>query len=669
MKPRRAGVYAAAISLFTTFFLAGLLACELAFRAIDHYELWSVRISRVAGFEPVTAAARTYAAQVPLAAGMKREWFDLSPPSIRTRPPNPEFMRIAGRYADSGLTFELFHVYNSAFIGQRDCSDPFFKRIPGFAFIYDSPAGSEYPRYRFPLYDVTPQGLVTNQFGWRGVPLLLRKPSNTIRIAFVGASTTVNSHRFPFSYPELAGFWLNLWAQEVFGARVEIINAGREGIISTDIAAVVRDEVLPLEPDLVVYYEGGNQFHPGTVIKPDGDPGPPPRRVLPTPVYLGPVVAFLDAHSALWRRVWEFWHAGLEPLAEPSKPDYEVSWPPDVNEFDPPLGHNNLPVSLTSIIRDLDHIRTVVAMSGGDLAVSSFFWLVYDGMKLDPVRNRFLFYYLNDLYFPYRYRDMERLAAFQNRTLRKFAETRGLPFLDIAGALPRDPDMFDDAVHAKYGGVRLHAWIVAQMLAPLLRKRIVSGQLPRPYQSDLQMHPAFSGSQRTVLFECRPDTGRSTEIAELDPSAGMLVDQPATVALGETIKVRIPVGTRAQQYAANIPIPEFHSWVRYDRDLNGPLGSELRLKGQIRVFGGDARLGLLSSDERHFLFFRRLEETDGFTDINIPFRAEGFASLVVAAGTPAANDVWVELRDVRVVSVPQYVVKGSIPGLKEPPPE
>ena len=48
--------------------------------------------------------------------------------------------------------------------------------------------------------------------------------------------------------------------------RFEVLNAGRESIISTDTAAIVRTEVLPLKPDLVVYYEGGNQFELRTVV-------------------------------------------------------------------------------------------------------------------------------------------------------------------------------------------------------------------------------------------------------------------------------------------------------------------------------------------------------------------------------------------------------------------
>ena len=67
---------------------------------------------------------------------------------------------------------------------------------------------------------------------------------------------------------------------------------------------------------------------------------------------------------------------------------------------------------------------------------SSFIWMVRDGMLLDPIRNKMLWGYLNNRMYPYRYRDIERLAAFQNRVFAKYAAMHGLPFLDVAGRFP-----------------------------------------------------------------------------------------------------------------------------------------------------------------------------------------------------------------------------------------
>ena len=149
---------------------------------------------------------------------------------------------------------------------------------PGQLFLYDAPDGQPRPPYRF-LPDVTiPSGLTTNQIGWRGPPIENPRPERTVRIVFVGSSTVVEAHHLPYSWPEYVGHWMNVWSRaKGLGIRFEVLNAGRESINSTDIAAVVRTEVLPLRPDLVVYHEGGNQFRLASIVdKVPDDPRHPP---------------------------------------------------------------------------------------------------------------------------------------------------------------------------------------------------------------------------------------------------------------------------------------------------------------------------------------------------------------------------------------------------------
>jgi hypothetical protein len=507
---------------------------------------------------------------------------------------------------------------------------------------------------------VTPYGLVTNQFGWRGPPIELRKAANTIRIAFVGSSTSVNNHWFPFSYPELAGFFLDKWTQEAFGVRVEMINAGREGIASTSIAAVVRDEVLPLEPDLVVYYEGGNQFSPGLIIRLSEDPGAPPNTSVKAP---DRGAGYLGQWSALVKRIEGLLSA---PGGEPSKPAYKVVWPSDVNEFDPPLDHKSLPVSLSTIIHDLDTIRDAVAKEGGEFVVSSFFWLVYDGMKLDP--HTYLYKYLNEIFYPVRYRDMERLAAFQNRVLRKYARDRGSLFMDVAGAMPREPALFSDAVHATYDGVRLHAWMAAQMLAPWLRERIESGRLPRPFASSLQTHPAFPGNEHTLLFDCEPNFAEAITLTQLDLSRTTPQVPSAKVEAGSTLTVRIDRDARPHVYAARIPVVAQDVETRIDAtSKNTDVPSKLWLRAQIKVTGRAARIGVLSSDEQIFLCYQTVEATGGFTAVDVEISGTSLGPVIIAAGPADPNETVVELRDARIVSLPSYKIRRIMQGLLEPP--
>src|SRR5205823_3408763 len=110
----------------------------------------------------------------------------------------------------------------------------------------------------------------------------------------------------------------------------------------------------------------------------------------------------------------------------------------------------DLPMNLTTVISDLERMRTALSSQGGELAVASFVWLVHDGMRLDLTRHLAIYRYLNDTYWPISYALIRRMADFQNRVFRKYAESRRLAYVDIAGMFPQDPDLFDDAIHLKY---------------------------------------------------------------------------------------------------------------------------------------------------------------------------------------------------------------------------
>src|SRR5262249_19228030 len=154
-----------------------------------------------------------------------------------------------------------------------------------------------------------------------------------------------------------------------------------------------------------------------------------------------------------------------------------------------------------TIQHDLDQIRTDLATVGSELAVSSFMWFVKDGMALDPVRHRYILEQLNVANYPFRYRDLERLARFQNRLFAKYAATHGLAFVDIAGLTPFNPEHFIDAVHTNYAGSRVRGWIVFNQLVPMVEKHLADGSWPRPWPADASAKlPTFTA--RHITFEC-----------------------------------------------------------------------------------------------------------------------------------------------------------------------
>lgn len=457
--------------------------------------------------------------EVPRAAGVERAWYFSDPPPLSNRGPVPAaWDGLVRRVEQSGITqgtrrADMFKAWNTALVGDP-CGHPYLRDAPGHLFVYDPPDGSPHPPYRFLPNATTPVGLVTNDYGFRGPPVSFVRTPRTIRIAFVGASTTVDAHHLAYSYPEFIGHWLNLWAaSKRLDVRFEVLNAGRESINSVDIEAIVRQEVLPLRPDLVVYYEGANQFDLRTVAPsvPKPDPFARPAAVPPESTlsrWLG--------EFALVRRVRALLHLVDAPAGgstggsaggggEWPKPDYDLVWPAGLDEIEPDIGRADLPVNLSTILGNLDGIRAATQAAGGELALASFVWLVKDGMVLNPIHHKAILEYLNQGYAPFRYRDLERMAAFENRVFAKYALAHRLAFLDVARLMPRDPDLFVDAIHNTQTGVRLKAWVVLQELLPLVERHLANGTWPKadPGAGMPPRHPAFAVPPRPLEFTCK----------------------------------------------------------------------------------------------------------------------------------------------------------------------
>lgn len=491
------------VLLVTASVIFSVTIAEAAVRYIDGYAMFRLPLGHPRGSTTVGSDALD---KVPRAPGVDKEWFLQDPPPLPNRQPVPEewqrlFHAIEANQV-GGLTFrppDAFRAWNSVYAGDP-CKHWILHFAPGLLFLYDPPDGAPRPPYRFLPNATFPSGLVTNQIGWRGAPIETPRGDKTIRIVFVGSSTTLDAPHLPFSWSEYAGNWLNVWAKSKgLAVRFEVLNAGRESIVSTDTAAIVRTEVLPLRPDLVVYYEGGNQFRPHSIVEkvPQGAPMRP-GQANDSPSWLRAG----SRYSALLVRVQAA--MGLASSGngqEWPKPDYRVVWPAGLDESDPDLSYLNLPVNLNVILRDLDQIRADLATVGGELAVSSFVWMVKEGMVLDPVRHKYILEQLNVANHPFRYRDLERLALFQNRLLAKYAAVHGLPFIDIARNEPFDPDFFVDAVHTNFAGGRLRGWVAFNQLLPVVEKHLADGSWPRPWPKDASSAlPTFT--PRRIALNC-----------------------------------------------------------------------------------------------------------------------------------------------------------------------
>jgi hypothetical protein len=441
-------------------------------------------------------------ATLPLANSVQREWFADRLPGRPDWQADADLVARAKRYQPVDLPanyeWNWNYVVGAVCRGEHADDGELFKHFDDL-YVFDPHDGSDAPRFRFLRNATYQSGLRTNAFGWRGPDVPLNKSSRTIRLAFIGASTTVGMHAEPYSYPELVGIWLNRWAEANHaGVSFESINAGREGVNSSSIQAIVRQELSPMQPDLVLYYEGANQFWPIDFVS---TTLPPRSRIS------GPEPGMLASYSAIARRAESLATRAVHAGSEPPKPPIRVSWPSDLDEHDPNLTNPHLPYETQHVLGDLDLIRQTLDEDGSRLAIASFVWLVHPGLALDPVRDALVFSYLNTTFWPFTYAHLRRFLDFQTRVFRKYAAAHDLDFIDLAELYPRDPRLFGDAIHMTTAGIRLQAWIVFNRLVPIIERRMVSREWPRPVRHPLSRHPAFTERRLVPMTQVRAACG------------------------------------------------------------------------------------------------------------------------------------------------------------------
>lgn len=511
----RARIVALAFGLGT----AALLA-EAVARAAQGYRIGGLELVHVlrtdANTDPGAAGrlldfhaevtAPVVAASVQDRGDLDAAWIRSSPAPL-AHPPTPD--ELARRFAQHREWLFLYEI-NAAFLKSLWVPGQGIPLLAGLALpdsftVFDAPGGSATPRYRYPASVTLPTGMVTNRLGFRGRELAPQREQGVVRIGFVGASTTVEAPRLPHSAPELVEHWLNLWAAaRGHAVRFETLNAAREAIASPDIRAIVEQELLPLDVDRIVYYEGANQFTPAVLdqhVEVEGAY----ELAAPPPGLVGTFDEAAPAGARTWSEAICTYSAvatalrslgrGREVLVEPAKPTQSIQLPPGVGPASFDLAQAGSVLQLGAILGDLDAIRTAAAPRGAHVVVVTFCWLARLGLQLDGLYGRNAFIQLNRAYWPFQYATIRTLADVQNRGLEAWARDRGVAVIDLASQLPMDERLYIDAIHHSETGVRLKAWLLFCALTKQLEADLASGVLPRPAQ---QAQPPARTAPRTV---------------------------------------------------------------------------------------------------------------------------------------------------------------------------
>ena len=495
--------------------LFALVVSEGVLRLIGGYHLFGFRLEAVHApvADPVTLLDMASEVVGPFAEDWRQKrsdldiaWLQTSPPPL-PRPPALDLPLLPQRDW-------LLHYYVLNEVTVRSPVGLALLRTPGLIVpdqlsVFTPPGGIPAPHYRYPTSSTLPTGLVTNSFGFRGRELTIGKPPRTVRIAFVGASTTVEAHYVPHSAPELIEHWLGQWAdKQGLDVRFEVINAAREAIQSHDIRAIVAYEVMPLAIDYLVYYEGANQFQPVTLQKHVAVDGAYELAVPPAGIvgdYDGVEdvdTTWLDrsaSYSAMARYLRSAM-AGSERLAEPEKPSQRITLAPELRSGEFPIDRVGEVLECAAIARDLDEIRSVVEDDGARLVLSTFWWLADDGMMLDPVWAKNVHVHLNRSYWPFSYAVIRELADIQNRFFVAWAKDRGVDLIDVGAELPRHEQLGIDAIHHNAVGIRLKAWVMFAGLTRILARDLEAGKIPRAGPLTGSEHPHI-GPVQTIPRE------------------------------------------------------------------------------------------------------------------------------------------------------------------------
>jgi len=464
--------------------------------------MWSREPAAIKSWNADVSPAGQYYAKEMAISDIDPSWYPITPPQQEKNANTSQDSELSERIIHSswgGKVFNNKYLESADFCNTLSYSSDQVAKLK-FLYAFESYDGTPFPRYRFHTNANQSDGLITNSMGWRGSQFELLRTPGIIRIVLVGSSTTVSGHSFPYSYADHLETWLNLWAEASDESyRFEVLNSGRSGINSTDLAAVVKNEVLPLQPDIVIYYEGSNQFWPSDYVE-------WPNNTIPKK----PILDFksrskLRQYSAIYGRLV---NVTIETLEEPKKPNLNVDWPEELKTINADsLTSDELPLNLETILQDLDDIHSSSSNAGVELAISSFVWLSYDGMELDSIKHRPIYVYLNQSYWPYSYAHIKRYADFQNDIFEFFARDRSLKFLDVAGQFPQDPIFFTDAIHMYPQGIRLRGWIVFNEIVVKYRKQFDhfanrANSFATPARNVLEQSPVQQYSLAKITAHC-----------------------------------------------------------------------------------------------------------------------------------------------------------------------
>lgn len=321
---------------------------------------------------------------------------------------------------------------------------------------FDPEAGVFVPR---PGYEVKGARIhiKINSLGFRGDEFTREKPARTVRIACLGASTT-----FCAESSSNATTWPHRLQEKLQAAypdvKIEVINAAVGGYVAADNVKVLEHRVLPLDPDLVIYYEANNEIVKDTRTL-------AMRRGLTGRAGPSSIAAQLSKYSLMFDLAYKnLAIAAGERNATAEKIDRVPSDLPDhfIGELETmrrQLAARHVPLMLsTFLVKYRRNQDRPTQIQNADVAFYYMPWMGIDGL-------------------------LNAMDAY-NDAIVSYASAHKLPVVDDREAVPADAQHYSDCMHFLDPGAeamadRFFRYIVSTNTLESVRQRFGANQIAR----------------------------------------------------------------------------------------------------------------------------------------------------------------------------------------------
>jgi lysophospholipase L1-like esterase len=225
--------------------------------------------------------------------------------------------------------------------------------------------------------------------------------------------------------------------------QIEVINAGHNSFTISDLLELLRQRVLPLQPDIILFYEAKNNIQFSEFLR-------------DAPMYC-PGHCWIDSR---WKR-FLYYNSGLFNLMADRFGWINIHPAPMQHTFDDTLPKPSVEryrKGLEEIVREAQSHRIRIVLS-------SFITFAYDGLQVSYEDYPELAAQFERQHYPYTPGEVARIYQVFNQQSAEVAREFNVPYADVAADFRREPRyFFHDLVHLNPDGYRLLAHQFAEFL-------------------------------------------------------------------------------------------------------------------------------------------------------------------------------------------------------------